>query len=54
MKKSFNNNLIVSAKDEQRYQSGNKCWICNKLLDVGDNKVRNHCHITRKYRGPAH
>ena len=21
---------------------------------MGDNEVRDHCHITRKYRGPAH
>ena len=29
-------------------------WICNKLFDVGDNKVKDHDHITRKYRGSAH
>ena len=28
--------------------------ICNKLFDVGDNKVRDHRHITGKYRGSAH
>ena len=27
---------------------------CNKLFDFGDNKVRDHCHITREYRGSAH
>ena len=26
------------------------CWICNGKI----NKVRNHCHITGKYRGAAH
>ena len=44
----------MSAKDEQRFQSSNKCWICNKLLDVGDNKERDNCHITGKYRGSVH
>ena len=29
-------------------------YICEKLFDVGDDKVRDHCHITGKYRGPAH
>ena len=24
------------------------------MFDVGDNKVRNHCHATGKYRGSAH
>ena len=44
----------MSAKDEQIFQSSNKCWICNKLFDARDNKVRNHCHVTEKYRGSAH
>ena len=44
----------MSAKDEERFQSSNKCWICLKLFDVGDKKVRDHCHITGKYRGSAH
>ena len=25
-----------------------------KLFDVGENKVRDHCHVTGKYRGSAH
>ena len=28
--------------------------MCDKLFDVGDDKIRDHCHITRKYRGAAH
>ena len=44
----------MSAEDEQRFQSSNKWWICDKLFDVEDNKVRDHCHVTEKYRGSAH
>ena len=44
----------MSAKDEERFQLINTCWICNKLFDAEDNKVRDHCHITEKYRGSAH
>ena len=44
----------MSAEGEERFQLSNICWICNKLFDVGDNKVRDHCHITEKYRGSAH
>ena len=54
IKKCFNENLVLSAKDEQIFQWSDKCWICNKLFDVGDNKARDHCHVTRKYRGSAH
>ena len=44
----------MSVEDEERFQSSNKCWICDKLFDVGDNKVWDHCHVTEKYRGSAH
>ena len=40
--KHFNKNLIMSAEDEERFQLSNKCWISDKLFDVGDNKVRDH------------
>ena len=36
----------MSGKDEQGFQSSNKCWMCDKLFDVGDNKVRDDCHVT--------
>ena len=54
IRKHFNKNLPMSEKDEQIFQSSNKCWICDKLFDVVDNKVRDHCHITGKYRVSAH
>ena len=31
-----------------------KCWICDNLYVDGDIKVRDHCHVTGKYRGSAH
>ena len=54
IKNHFNKNLIMSAEEEERFQLSNSCWICDKLFDVGDDKVRDHCHITGKYRGAAH
>ena len=44
----------MSAEDEDRFQLSNICRICDKLFDVEDNKGRNHCHITGKYRRSAH
>ncbi|XP_051159144.1 uncharacterized protein LOC127280280 [Leptopilina boulardi] len=35
-----------------RYDS--TCHICKKKIAYGDVKVRDHCHLTGKYRGPAH
>ena len=54
IKKHFNKNLIMSAEEEERFESSNSCWICDKLFDVKDDKVRDHCHITGKYRGVVH
>ena len=54
MKKHFNQILVMSVEDERRFQSSNKCWICNKLLTEEDKKVRDHGHITGKHRGSAH
>ena len=52
MKKHFNKNLIMGEEEEQ-FQSSNTCWICEKLIDDDNQKVRDHCHKTRKFRGAA-
>ena len=54
MKKHFKKILIMSEKGEQQFQSSNICWMCEKLTDDDDEKVRDHCHVTRKFRGAAH
>ena len=53
MKKHFNKNLI-SVEEEEQFQSSNARWICKKLIDNDDEKVRDHCHVTGKFRGTAH
>ena len=52
MKKHFNKNLIMT-EEEHLFQESNNCWICKKLID-NDEKVRDHCHVTGKFRGAAH
>ena len=42
------------SEEEEQFQSSNTCWICGKLVDDDDEKVSDHCHITRKFRGTAH
>ena len=44
----------MSAKREARFKLSNSLWICHKLFDVGDDKVRDHCYITWQYRDAAH
>ena len=53
MKKHFNKNLIIS-EEEKQFQSSNICWICEKLIDDDDEKVRDHCHVTAQFRGATH
>ncbi|BFZ23189.1 hypothetical protein BsWGS_26228 [Bradybaena similaris] len=44
---------VVHRKDDnQAFESATTCDICNKDFSV--DKVRDHCHITGKYRGAAH
>ena len=41
-------------EEEEQFQSSNMCWICEKLIDDDDEKVRDHCHVTGRFRGVAH
>ena len=54
IKKHFNKNLVVGAGENGRFERTNICWMCGKLISLDDNKVRDHCHITGKYRAAAH
>ena len=51
MKKHFNKNLIMSKEEEHLFRQTSSCWICEKLIDNDDEKVRDHCHVTAKFRG---
>ena len=45
MRDEFNKNLIMT-EEEYLFQQSNNCWICKKIIDNKDEKVRDHCHIT--------
>ena len=36
----FNKNLIMSEEEEHLFQKSNSCWICKKLIDNDEEKVR--------------
>ena len=54
MKKEFNKPLRMTDDDELCFKLSNKCYICNNKYTEKDIRVRDHCHITGKYRGSAH
>ena len=44
----------MTKKDNEDFENSTKYWISDNDYIDSDVKVRGHCHITRKYRGPAH
>ena len=53
MNKHFNKKLIMS-EEEHLFQQDNSCWICKKLTPNDEEKARDHCQVTGKFRGVAH
>ena len=68
MKKHFRKRLIKTKENELDFQNSTRCYICGEeytdeeeLVYINGRKhkilnhpVRDHCHITGKYRGSAH
>ena len=60
----FQKPLFMTSQNERDFQNSTVCHICERsfkakdllIHDDGDimNKVRDHCHITGKYRGASH
>ena len=44
--------MIFTEEDRKQFNKSKICWICDEPLK--DDKVRDHCHYTGRYRGPAH
>ena len=55
MSKDFNKNLIMNEEEEEHlFQQSNSCCICKKLIDNDFEEIRDHYHVTSKFRGPGH
>ena len=48
----YKKGIRITKKEERDFQKARVCHICEDLLN--DDKVRDHCHLTGKYRGAAH
>ena len=44
--------IIITQEDKEDFDNNNFCRFCEK--ETLSDKVRDHCHLTDKYRGPAH
>ena len=54
IKDHFNKPLVMTTRDECNFINATHCHICNKKYCRNEKPVRDHCHITGKYRGSAH
>ena len=54
MKKHFDKPLKMTKENETDFQKATKCYICDIKYTDKDIRVRDHCHITGKFRGSAH
>ena len=50
--KNTDKDIIMTEEDEEDYKINNICRFCGKNIEC--DKVRDHCPLTGKYRGPAH
>ena len=44
--------IIFMEEDRKQFNKASDCWICGEYL--GNDRVRDHCHYTGRYRGAAH
>ena len=44
--------IIFTEEDREQFNKASDCWICGE--ELGNDRVRDHCHYTGRYRGPAH
>ena len=48
-----NKEMVFTPEEEEQFNQASDCWICGKKLNLQD-RVRDHCHFTGRYRGAAH
>ncbi|VEN55338.1 unnamed protein product [Callosobruchus maculatus] len=46
--------MHMTQHDVSQFDAATECYICDKPFEPFNRKVRDHCHITGRYRGAAH
>ena len=46
--------IIFGEREKERYNEETRCWICKGEFGENEEKVKDHCHYTGRYRGAAH
>ena len=50
--KNTDKDIFLTEKDEKTYKNNNNCRFCEN--ENVNEKIRDHCHLTGKYRGTPH
>ena len=50
--KNTKKDIIMTQENEEDFKNNDNCRFCEKQIE--SDKVRDHCHLTGYYRGPAH
>ena len=48
----FPKEMKYTKSDEVRFQAATECHICGD--ELGEDRARDHCHLTGKFRRAAH
>jgi hypothetical protein len=48
----FQKRMIFGASEQKKFDEATVCHICEQ--ELGDDRVRDHCHLSGKFRGAAH
>ena len=48
----FQKDMIMTRHDKLVYDDSTLCHICNE--ELGEDRVRDHCHQSGKFRGATH
>nr|XP_012219810.1 PREDICTED: uncharacterized protein LOC105670709 [Linepithema humile] len=44
----------LTPEESEKFRSSATCHVCEKPFTPDDTRVRDHCHLTGRYRGAAH
>ena len=48
----FSKKMILTEEDKNNFKKATHCHICDR--ELGRDRVRDHCHLSGKFRGAAH
>src|SRR6266536_1392957 len=54
MKTFKKTDMIMTLAQRDEYNLATKCYLCDDIFTKDNKKVRDHCHVSGKYRGAAH